>query len=52
MVENYKRAWDCKKCGHIWVNRKKTKPLLCPKCHTYLWEREPVPQAKGATNES
>lgn len=27
-------VYECKKCGHIWLPRKKDeKPKCCPKCH-------------------
>ena len=38
-------AWECNRCGHIWVGRRGVardeyegeKPLLCPKCRTAYW---------------
>ena len=41
-VEVQKAFWECRKCGHMWVNRKPVKPIQCPKCRTYLWDREQV----------
>ena len=46
-MEVTKAMWTCRKCGHIWINRKPTKPIQCPKCRTYLWERELVEVASN-----
>lgn len=29
----------CKKCNHIWNQRLKNKPLACPRCKRYDWEK-------------
>jgi len=48
-MEVKRKVWKCRKCGYIWINRKATKPLTCPKCTTYLWDREPID--KEGSNE-
>jgi predicted Zn-ribbon and HTH transcriptional regulator len=30
---------QCSKCGHVWDSRA-DKPLACPKCKRYDWERK------------
>lgn len=32
--------YKCNKCGHEWLPRTKNKPLVCPKCKTYNWEKK------------
>lgn len=29
----------CVKCKHHWWPRQGTKPVQCPKCKTYKWEK-------------
>ena len=38
-VKNVKE-YECKKCGHKWFPRKKTKPYVCPSCHLYTWDED------------
>ena len=30
----------CKRCGHKWVQRILTKPVLCPKCKSPYWDKD------------
>lgn len=38
------KKWICKKCGHVWVNRKPKPPSVCPKCKVYTWNKEGEPK--------
>lgn len=48
-------AWECNRCGHIWVGRNwpsrddGEKPMLCPKCRTPYWDtpRKRVPMNRA-----
>lgn len=31
--------YKCGKCGHGWVARSVSKPLACPKCKSYAWDK-------------
>ncbi len=35
MLKRYK----CLRCDHIWIPRKDTKPIICPKCKSPYWDR-------------
>ena len=37
---------SCKRCGHKWASRTK-KPLACPKCKSYVWEKKGATSGKG-----
>jgi hypothetical protein len=41
MKERYPlgKRYKCKRCGHLWLSRKKGKPLVCGKCKTAYWDR-------------
>lgn len=32
--------WECKRCGHVWIGRRKDKPTKCPKCNSGYWDRD------------
>jgi len=38
----------CNKCNHEWFSRTPSKPVQCPKCKTYGWEKKVI---KKVTNE-
>jgi len=29
---------NCSRCGHIWKQRKKIKPKICPICKSKYWD--------------
>jgi len=31
---------NCLKCGHEWIPRIETRPILCPKCKSPTWDKE------------
>lgn len=33
------QKWVCLRCGHKWNPRIETKPLACPKCKSYEWDK-------------
>ena len=36
-------GFQCNRCKHIWVARKKdAEPTVCPKCHSAWWNKERV----------
>lgn len=35
-------AWQCLRCGYIWIARTKDKPRACAKCKSKYWDREYV----------
>lgn len=35
----------CKRCGHDWKPRIKTKPRMCPKCKSRYWDCEEQPKS-------
>ncbi len=40
------QEFECLRCGHEWISKPRRggslSPAVCPKCHTYLWDREKV----------
>lgn len=30
----------CCKCGHEWTQKTDKKPLCCPRCKSYTWDKE------------
>lgn len=30
----------CERCGHTWLPRIETKPVLCPKCKSPSWDKK------------
>ena len=32
------KVYVCYRCGHKWIPKKKTKPVVCPKCHSPYWD--------------
>jgi len=36
----------CKRCGHEWVQRILTKPILCPRCKSPGWDKERISTLK------
>lgn len=32
-------GWRCERCGHEWVPRLETRPVVCPKCKSPFWDR-------------
>lgn len=30
----------CLHCGHLWIPRKTGKPVVCPRCKHYDWDKE------------
>lgn len=30
-------GYRCERCLHEWINRKKEKPTVCPKCKSPYW---------------
>jgi predicted Zn-ribbon and HTH transcriptional regulator len=32
---------QCKRCDHQWIPRVETTPKKCPRCKSYLWQKEP-----------
>ena len=37
----------CKRCGHEWVQRILTKPILCPRCKSPGWDKERISTLKN-----
>jgi len=37
----------CKRCGHEWVQRILTKPVLCPRCKSPGWDNERIATLKS-----
>ena len=36
------RGYKCNNCGNEWIPRSpKEKPLICPKCKSARWDKEP-----------
>jgi predicted nucleic acid-binding Zn-ribbon protein len=31
---------SCIRCGHMWIARSSRKPLACPACKSYGWNKE------------
>lgn len=31
-------GYQCGRCGHKWIARKKDKPIICPKCKSPYWD--------------
>jgi predicted Zn-ribbon and HTH transcriptional regulator len=45
-------AYQCERCGHIWLPRKTEKePIVCPKCKSPYWNR-PRTQEVSPTSEN
>jgi predicted Zn-ribbon and HTH transcriptional regulator len=41
-VEIKVKGYRCNNCGYIWQPRSsKEKPLICPKCKSARWDKEP-----------
>lgn len=40
--------WKCLRCGHVWANRMKRRPRICPNCKSYLWD---FPKKSAAIGE-
>lgn len=41
-------GYQCERCGHIWVPRKRTEyPTICPKCKSPYWDRPSKAKPKG-----
>jgi len=38
---------ECKRCGHVWIQRILTKPIRCPRCKTHLWDKERISTLKN-----
>ena len=30
-------GYRCERCGHEWITRGKSEPLVCPKCKSAYW---------------
>ncbi len=43
----------CLKCGHVWETRTDNKPLCCPACKSYRYERPNpgMPEKKEESHE-
>ena len=39
MPEKLIKAWECNRCGHVWVARTKIIPVTCPKCRSAYWDK-------------
>lgn len=39
--------YGCKKCGHNWMGRMDSKPILCPRCKNPKWWEERKRFKKG-----
>lgn len=37
-IELVRRTCRCNRCGHIWLSRRRKRPLRCIKCHAYRWD--------------
>ena len=33
------KAYQCERCGHMWVPRREEKPRVCPKCKSPYWDK-------------
>jgi len=33
------KVYNCKRCKYFWVGRKPNKPIQCPRCKSYSWEK-------------
>ena len=40
--------YECKKCGHRWSPRTERKPVACPKCKRYDWDKRPCTACNGS----
>lgn len=41
-IEMKVKGYKCNNCGHTWQPRSnKEKPLICPKCKSSRWDKEP-----------
>ena len=34
------KIYTCKRCSHMWANRKNQKPRVCPKCKSPYWDTD------------
>ena len=32
-------GYQCERCKHKWIARKKEYPILCPKCKSAYWDK-------------
>jgi NADH pyrophosphatase NudC (nudix superfamily) len=39
-------AW-CHRCGRVWMKRMFGRPITCPSCRTYLWDKPPADHDLG-----
>jgi len=45
-------AYQCERCGHIWIPRKsEEEPKVCPKCKSPYWNTPRRPKQKEKTKE-
>ena len=33
------KGYQCERCSHKWLPRKKEKPIICPKCKSAYWDK-------------
>lgn len=46
-IEIKVKAYKCNNCEYVWQPRsKKEKPLICPKCKSARWNKEPKKSKK------
>ncbi|HLC57543.1 MAG TPA: hypothetical protein VJH95_03155 [Candidatus Nanoarchaeia archaeon] len=44
------KVYKCNNCSYEWVPRsQKEKPLICPKCKSARWDKEPRNKLKNTT---
>lgn len=36
----------CQRCGHKWIPRQVLTNRVCPKCHSYLWDKPRISKSK------
>ena len=48
-VEIKLKGLKCNNCGYQWIPRSsKEKPLICPRCKSARWDKEPRNKKKNA----
>jgi len=38
-IELKVKGYKCERCKHLWIPRKKEKPIICPKCKSPYWNK-------------
>jgi hypothetical protein len=40
IVKITKTGYVCERCKHKWFPRRKSKPVICPKCKSPYWDKK------------